>query len=94
MIEDPPLYLRRGAVVRWLSALGISGYSVRIMFEDGTILAMPKTRAGLRALYSREQIRRDVISKFIEAEATGCDTSHTGAKSANAEAREVKAKSK
>lgn len=87
-MENPPLLMRRQQVFAMLGAVGLSGYQVRVMLEDGTIPPVRKRRANERARYSRRQIEQDVLANLLADGGAQCDTSQS------AETREVKAKSK
>ena len=57
-VREPALFMRRGTAIQWLAGHGITEYTFRQMLVSGVIRAK---RFGKRMLFSREQMRRDVI---------------------------------
>lgn len=62
MDEPTTLLLRRGEVEAWLLDKGLRARTIRKLFEEQTI--KPVLVVGVRAHYSRDQIRKDILGKI------------------------------
>jgi len=60
------IFMRRGEVFKMFAEQGIKDWHVRTLIETGTIktLKIPGREKSGRALFSREQIERDVLNKL------------------------------